>query len=202
MLQPIQPNSRVVAVTSPIQQAQVIKMPPQNAPQMQMVQVIQPRTAPATVNEFPPFQIPVQLSDGKWKDDICDCANNFYPSCFCSLFCCSGMYLNAQMAQKTGFMTFRNVLIAYGFAWIFALLLGMPFIVSAFVLTFGIMLRMHIAKVYQINQPPCCGECCCAFWCYTCSTAQMARHIYGYKKVLDGDADIDRADGYGPVQNV
>ncbi len=30
----------------------------------------------------------------------------------------------------------------------------------------------------------------------------VARHVYGYTKVLDGDGDPERADGYGAVQNV
>ena len=28
----------------------------------------------------------------------------------------------------------------------------------------------------------------------------VARHLYGYTKVLDGDGDPDRPDNYGPVQ--
>jgi hypothetical protein len=30
----------------------------------------------------------------------------------------------------------------------------------------------------------------------------VARHVYGYSKMLDGDGDPERADGYGPVQQV
>lgn len=28
----------------------------------------------------------------------------------------------------------------------------------------------------------------------------VARHLYGYTKILDGDGDPDRPDGYGPTQ--
>ncbi len=28
----------------------------------------------------------------------------------------------------------------------------------------------------------------------------VARHVYGYTKVLDGDSDPERPDGYGPQQ--
>jgi len=204
MLQPMSQNPMVVAVASSSPQLMNMVKVSHPLPQLQAVQVVQPRAAPNAepVDLFPPFHIPAQLSDGKWKDDVCDCGNNLWPSCFCSFFCCGGMWLSAQMAHKTGFMTFRNALIAYAFAWIFALLLGISFLPSLFITGFTIFLRMHIAKKYQINQAPCCGECCCAFWCAPCSVAQMARHVYGYSKVLDGDADIDRPDGYGPIQNV
>lgn len=30
----------------------------------------------------------------------------------------------------------------------------------------------------------------------------VARHVYGYHKVLDGDSDVYRPDGYPPVQEV
>lgn len=196
-LQPMNYNPIVVNEKAP-QTVQVVQIP---QPQMQLVQVVQPRLPPNSepVSEFPPFRIPDQLlqNEGRWKDGLCDCGNNMFPSCFCATCCCSGMYLNAQMAQKTGFMTFRNTLIAYLFAWIFAVLLGIGFLPSLFALGFGIFLRLHIVKKYQITSPPCCGETCAALCCYTCSVAQMARHVYGYTKVLDGDADIDRADSYG-----
>jgi len=30
----------------------------------------------------------------------------------------------------------------------------------------------------------------------------VARHVYGYTKVLDGDGDPDRPDNYAPIHNV
>jgi len=198
-------NYNPVVVNEKAQQVQIVQVP---QAQMQMVQVVQPRMNPNAqpVSEFPPFRIPDQLlqNEGKWKDELCDCGNNMFPSCFCAACCCSGMYLNAQMAQKTGFMTFRNVLIAYGFACVFAILLGIGFLPGLFALAFGVFLRLHVVKKYQITSHPCCGEACAAICCYVCSVSQMARHIYGYNKVLDGDADIDRPDqyvaNYGPMR--
>lgn len=69
-------------------------------------------------------------------------------------------------------MTFRNALIAYGFAWVFAILLGIGFLPGLFALGFGVFLRLHLVKKYQITSHPCCGEACAAFCCYTCSVAQ------------------------------
>lgn len=98
MLQPM--NYNPIAVTEKVaqHQVQIIQVP---QPQMQMVQVVQPRlpaNAQPVNSEFPPFRIPDQLlqNEGKWKDELCDCGNNLFPSCFCAACCCSGMYLNAQ----------------------------------------------------------------------------------------------------------
>ena len=41
-----------------------------------------------------------------------------------------------------------------------------------------------------------CVECCKACVCGPCSTAQMSRHLFGYNKVLDGDADVNQSDRY------
>ena len=69
-----------------------------------------------------------------------------------------------------------------------------------FAFVFAILLRIHIVqrdRIQECGSNPCVGEFCCGFWCWYCSVAQMARHVYGYKQMLDGDADIDRPDGYG-----
>ena len=33
---------------------------------------------------------------GRWRDSICDCANNLFPSCYCVCCCYYGMWLVAQ----------------------------------------------------------------------------------------------------------
>lgn len=33
---------------------------------------------------------------GRWRDSICDCFNNLYPSCYCPCCCCYGMWLVGQ----------------------------------------------------------------------------------------------------------
>lgn len=83
---------------------------------------------------------------------------------------------------------------------------GLIFFVPAiFAFTHAIGLRIFIAQREQIRNcgtNPCLGEFCVGFWCWYCSVTQMARHVYGYNKVLDGDGDINRPDGYGQVQQV
>jgi len=58
---------------------------------------------------------------------------------------------------------------------------------------------MHFVQRHNINEIGLFGEFCCGVWCWYCSVSQMARHLYGYSKVLDGDGDPFRADGYGEV---
>eukprot|EP01034_Spumella_vulgaris_P022430 gene22430-28555_t len=111
--------------------------------------------------------------------------------------------LELGMSQKTGFATMQNILYCYAIAWVVALIvhvsigpffLMMPFL---FALTVSIFLRLHIVRKYGITESPVCGECCCGFCCFSCSVAQMSRHVYGYSKLFDGDGDWERKDNYG-----
>lgn len=148
---------------------------------------------------------------GRWADSICDWPNNMYPSCYCVCCCWFGMWLNAQMAQKTGCASFTAVMWCFAGIWVFAFIIGLLFgsafivvipLVCAFLFALG--LRLHVVRQQGITEcgEGCinyCGEFCCAFWCWYCSVTQMARHLYGYKQVLDGDGDPYRPDGYAPV---
>eukprot|EP00429_Kryptoperidinium_foliaceum_P092581 CAMPEP_0176184792 /NCGR_PEP_ID=MMETSP0121_2-20121125/1006_1 /TAXON_ID=160619 /ORGANISM="Kryptoperidinium foliaceum, Strain CCMP 1326" /LENGTH=74 /DNA_ID=CAMNT_0017523195 /DNA_START=381 /DNA_END=605 /DNA_ORIENTATION=+ len=72
-----------------------------------------------------------------------------------------------------------------------------------FAFFFAIGLRIHLANRENIQDfGGCFGEFCCGFWCWYCSVTQMARHVYGYTKVLDGDGDPDRPDNYAPINQV
>jgi len=148
--------------------------------------------------------------DGKWLDSICDWPSNIFPSCWCACCCCYGMWLVGQMSEKTGFASFNKVFGAYSviflISFILELAIGTTVIIWLPLLTalgISIALRLHIVRKYGITE---CdqnhsglnqfGECCCGFWCWSCSVSQMARHLYGYSKVLDGDSDIYRPDNY------
>ena len=61
---------------------------------------------------------------GRWRDSICDCTNNLFPSCYCVCCCYYGMWLVAQSKSPL--------------YWLFASLLQW----SSF-LTFHISSRMH-----------------------------------------------------------
>lgn len=50
---------------------------------------------------------------GRWRDGICDCFSNLFPSCWCSWWCMHGSYITAQIAQKTNFAKFNSVMVIY-----------------------------------------------------------------------------------------
>mmetsp|Transcript_13815 Transcript_13815/g.18892 ORF Transcript_13815/g.18892 Transcript_13815/m.18892 type:complete len:223 (+) Transcript_13815:22-690(+) len=142
----------------------------------------------------------------QWRDSIFDWPTNLYPSCFCVCCNCYGMYLIAQMTQKTGYQSFSSTLGAFIIVWVVSIIIqfifGGPIIIILpiiYSLCASIALRLHIVQKYNINDFNSCqflGECCLGFWCWYCSVAQMARHVYGYSKIIDGDGDPDRPDNY------
>eukprot|EP01032_Pedospumella_encystans_P010231 gene10231-11975_t len=114
-------------------------------------------------------------------------------------------------AQKVGYSTFANPVGAFVVIWIVAFILTGIFGSAYFIVLmplffaffFSIGLRLHIVNRDNLtDNGGCFGEFCCGFWCWYCSVAQMARHVYGYTKVLDGDGDPDRPDNYAPIHNV
>lgn len=123
---------------------------------------------------------------------------DLYPSCFCASWF-DGFWILSQMAHKTHYYRFNHLIIPFmliwfvcffvsfaeGLGWVYAL----PFIVAVI---FGVMLRFHLVKYYQLTQTNCFLELLAGLFCFPCSTAQMARHVYGYRKIFDGDADPDR----------
>ena len=59
----------------------------------------------------------------------------------------------------------------------------------------SIRLRLHVSGHYNIRANGC-QEFFTALICPCFSVPQMARHIYGYTKVYDGDSDPHIADYY------
>lgn len=184
-------NAQPVPQTTPVQPREVQMTPPQQL----NIQTYSPRPPP-----------------NRWKDSICDWPNNLFPSCWC--VCCwfYGMYLVAQMAEKVQCATFRGTIWATVAVWFLCFILSLfvaggiiIWVPIVFSLIFSIALRLHIVRrdnITECGAQPMIGECCCGFWCWYCSVAQMARHVYGYDKVWDGDGDPYRADNYGPAHQV
>ena len=146
---------------------------------------------------------------GKWADGICDWPSNIFPSCYCTCCILNGVWIVSQMAEKVGMMKFKYSIMAYSAVWLLALIIQLATGSSAvvylpfmYVMGLAIALRLHIVKHHQITEcstnPGCasCGECCWGFCCHCCSVCQMARYIYGYDKVYDGDADVYRGDNW------
>lgn len=144
--------------------------------------------------------------DGIWGDGICDWGNNLFPSCYCACCACCGVWILAQMVEKHGYGSFRNVIYAWGVCIFIGLIFQIIFqggyitiFGAVFVWVYAMALRVYIAdkdRIHECGTSPCLAECCIGFWCGPCSIAQMARYTYGYKQVFDGDADIHRPDNY------
>lgn len=153
----------------------------------------------------------VRPPPGHWGDNICDWPKNLFPSCWCTCCCCYGMWLSAQIGQKVGYSSFQCPVWTYVVIWIVGFIVTLAtgsalFVVLMpmfFAFFFAIGLRIHLANRDNIQDfGGCFGEFCCGFWCWYCSVTQMARHVYGYTKVLDGDGDPDRPDNYAPINQV
>ena len=63
--------------------------------------------------------------------------------------------------------------------WVVARVFMLIITVCAVVLLAGI--REEVRTRDEIPEKSCenCEDCCCAFWCTCCATAQLARHEYG-----------------------
>lgn len=131
---------------------------------------------------------------GRWKDGICDCCNNVWPSCYCSCACFHGAYLVSQIAHKTQFAQFRVL-----FTWYLVTLLTFIVLASIFdslwmifpslmVYLVAISLRLHLVRIFDIRQSGDFVEFLTACCCCCCSISQMARHVFGYTAVFDGDS--------------
>lgn len=101
------------------------------------------------------------------------------------------------MIHKTGLSSFYTLLIPYmlmmiAFFFLFLFydrwLLLIP---GGLVYLAAIVLRWHMVRKYNIIENGFIYESIIAIFCCPCSITQMARHIYGYQKVFDGDADPD-----------
>lgn len=144
---------------------------------------------------------PLQTApEGRWKDGLFDCCSNLWPSCGC-LFVFSGVWLVAQMAEKTQMQSFRNIVNAYFGMYILcffiSLFVGGWVMLLPLILVWilSIQLRLHASNHYNIRGGTC-QEFLTAFFCPCFSIPQIARHIYGYTKVYDGDSDPLLADYY------
>jgi hypothetical protein len=149
---------------------------------------------------------------GQWQDGICDWYKNLYPSCYCSLFACHGIWLIAQIAKKTKFLEkyisgdnlFWTIIGIYAVVQVLLIIITIAghghvhhigWIAWLWVIFLAVPLRLHVVQQQNLNGGyGCCAEAAIGCLCSPCSVCQMGRHVYGYTKVLDGDMDVDRKD--------
>ena len=149
-----------------------------------------------------------------------------FGSRFETLFIYIFQLMNFIVSQKTGFMKFRNIMISFVVLWSFVFILSLAsrtnvlFILLQLILVvLGVFLRLHMTKKYNIRGQSCFIEILYGLCCYPCSLTQsksftfssfdlyhyfnflkyyiVARHVYGYTKIFDGDADVEANMRYG-----
>lgn len=121
---------------------------------------------------------------------------------------CLPIWLAGQISTRIGFISTQTLILAYvilfiGF-WIIAVVItasttpgngqGGAVLLYYFpcfaALIFLIVLRVKFVEKFLIAESPMLS-CCIGFWCGPCSLCQMARHLYGYTEVCDGDSLLD-----------
>ncbi|KAM3568875.1 hypothetical protein VYU27_009012 [Nannochloropsis oceanica] len=138
--------------------------------------------------------------EGQWKDGLCECWNQWSPSCLLSFFVsCVAL---AMLSKRTGVLPYWCVLIGMigcgliaiilsGFAGILIYVYGF----TAFLITFLILRRVrqryslpsyfggqgdkHDCKAVFAD---CLASCCCT----PCVISQLLRHTFNYKRSCDG----------------
>ena len=153
---------------------------------------------------------------GVWRDSLCDCGRNLFPSCWCSFCCCHGAWQLGMISERAGSCRLSVVVISYT---VFMVLMTIITIAShgtaigltavllpyIFIGLFAAWIRVHVVGHLGIRAWSSSQTCnnitegCVGCVCTPCSIAQMARHIYGYNKPFDSDSDPHRADMYDPL---
>lgn len=120
------------------------------------------------------------------------------------------MYIAGQVSTRVQWMTTKQVMQIYvglmALFWLLGIIVGAAtkntggtvflfYVPYVYAFIFLIILRYKFVSFYEINEGSV-ETCCTAFWCNACSLCQMARHQYGYKKLLDGDSQLDAMQAY------
>lgn len=123
------------------------------------------------------------------------------------------VFLSGQISTRLGLVNTKVVIVSYValclLFWTIAIIISLsggsqgasvalvyiPYIM-AFV--FFMWLRFKFVEHYQISESGF-ETFCTAFWCYPCSLCQMARHTFGYNRILDGDGALEADMVYPPA---
>ena len=155
---------------------------------------------------------------GQWYDSIFDCSQNLWPSCWCSCCCCHGAYLLGQISERIGYLKLKLIVSLYSLFMLFMFFFANSAIYEGaeidntvfwFMGIFPVVFMALISSCVRVkfitkmgimrpNEGTCkiCMEYLTGLLCGPCSTCQMARHMFGYTKILDGDSDVYKPDYY------
>ena len=149
----------------------------------------------------------------QFHDSLFNCHTNLWPSCACVFF--GGpiftMYLAAQISDKIKLIKHHRLFGIYILFYILCILISIIFFIviyerdgkedfdEAYLIAYGpshimffyyIYLRLEFVKRLNIDEDEC-TSICIGWFCSSCSICQMARHLWKYEFILDGDGRPD-----------
>lgn len=133
------------------------------------------------------YTIQNQNQSGHWRDGLCDCFTNIFPSCAMSFF--FQCVVLGQISENINFAPCGIVCCGYVGLWILFLILSAYLAGFQWALWISIAfliwaLRNHLRSTQRISGNPL-EDCFVSFFCQGCAVAQMARHLFQYREVCD-----------------
>ena len=158
---------------------------------------------PTHVTAFIPGELIVNPK-GQWKDGLCDCFNNIYPSMCCVIFTPTvylvHLYQGFYGFSKCGVFLwlYMGMNIAAVISLQYTSVLSRSYLFIFNVITIAMASYIRAAVRHQGKIPG--GECedaCVAGFLFPCSLAQTGRTLFGYDKICDtlrgsGDANYSQ----------
>ena len=164
--------------------------PPPSQPGVYYASRPQPTAYPTQIQGAPPnvtgtYALPDH--SGQWRDGLCDCFSNIFPSCFMSFF--FQCVILGQVSENIHFAPCGFICCGYiGFVILFLILGGYYFGLQVLIwvcvgfLIWGI--RNQLRNTQRIPGNPC-EDCLVSFFCQGCAVSQMARHLFKYRETCD-----------------
>ena len=128
----------------------------------------------------------------RWRDNLCNCWSQIYPSCVCSFMlpCVIVGDVTAKISYMPFFFSFSAFVVLYFVSlFLFATKngLGGALITWGFLALFvcSIRKRIRIQNNFPLgnDMEDCSNSCCCMY----CVISQMARHVFAYKSRVECD---------------
>jgi len=160
----------------------------------------EPNPEATMVTAFIPGEMVVNPK-GKWRDGLCDCFNNIYPSMCCVVFTPTvymihlyqGFYGFSKCSMFLWFYIFMNMgaIVSLQYTGIESRIF--LFVFNVMTITMASYIRTAIRHKGNIPGGDC-EDACIAGFLFPCSLAQTGRTLFGYDKICDslktsGDAN-------------
>ena len=158
---------------------------------------------PTTVTAFIPGELIVNPK-GQWKDGLCDCFNNMYPSMCCVIFTPTmylvhlyqGFYGFSKCSACLWFYMGMNIGAVISFQYTNIFSRSYLFLFNVVTIVMASWIRAAVRHHGKIPGGEC-EDACIASFLFPCSLAQTGRTLFGYDKICDsiktsGDANYSQ----------